>query len=42
MKKSRYTDSQILSILNQAEAGTGKDCFWINSAVTIFLNLLSP
>ncbi len=25
MKKSRYTDSQILSILKQAEAGTGKD-----------------
>jgi putative transposase len=22
MKKSRYTDSQIISILNQAEAGT--------------------
>ncbi len=29
MKKSRYTDSQILSILKQAEAGTGKDCFWL-------------
>ena len=28
MKKSRYTDSQILSILKQAEAGTGKDYFW--------------
>jgi hypothetical protein len=38
MKKSRYTDSQILSILKQAEAGTGKGCLWPNSAVMGLLN----
>jgi len=28
MKKSRYTDSQIINILNQAEAGTPVPELW--------------